>query len=359
MLAAALAAATAAVAGDESARSKTPPGGHRPRRRELHLRRPTIGSRFANLFLRGKSLRRLITHLCNACPGQVQDPITHVVCIMMTSPVSISISEAGVCPFQDHPLLLYPFHVMTLKQRRFLRDLVVYFRDNYHRLQPPCRFGGTPGRRAACHGGRGAPRVAEVSSSKGSQARDKPACSQQGGGAAGALDSEEEQGSTLRLQGGCLVETLDQQKPSGPAGQWAGSFLDAGVINQHRDLGDSPAGGSCTSQGSFSSMRGRGVSGRAPGGPARTHAGSPAGQKASPVYLKAENILESVCKSVFSSSVHRDTYRRLAICNIFLQRISAALHLSRDSMDKVGEILERLHLEAVEGTQGVAEGGSN
>lgn len=269
---------------------------------------PTIGSRFAQLFLRGRSLRRLIKHLCNNCPGQVQDPITHVACTMMTSPVSISISEAGVCPFQDHPLLLYPYDMMSVQQRRFLRDLVTHFRDSYKFPKP---IGGAPARKPLSSSRHPVPK-------KKAQASHCPRfCGDENANSDDNAPWHDTGSSLLDLQGSCLVEVPANKPPAHGLGQWT---LPPGVI-------------------------GRGAPLR---GAARRGA----------MYLKVENILESICKCVFSSSVHRNTYRRLAICNILIQRISGALHLTRDSMEKIGEILERLHLETTTGERCTEQEGS-
>jgi hypothetical protein len=85
---------------------------------------PSALSRFVELFLRGDELVHLMRHFCNTSMGQVVDPITDVVCVMITSPLQIVITEVGVAPFKDRPTRIYPFVEMNENQRTFLREIV-------------------------------------------------------------------------------------------------------------------------------------------------------------------------------------------------------------------------------------------
>ena len=85
---------------------------------------PSALSRFVELLLRGDELVHLMRHCCNTSMGQVVDPITDVVCVMITSPLQIVITEVGVAPFKDRPTRVYPFVEMNEGQRTFLREIV-------------------------------------------------------------------------------------------------------------------------------------------------------------------------------------------------------------------------------------------
>lgn len=85
---------------------------------------PSALSRFVQLFLQGDELVHLMRHFCNTSMGQVVDPITDVVCVMITSPLQIVITEVGVAPFKDRPTRVYPFVEMNEGQRTFLREIV-------------------------------------------------------------------------------------------------------------------------------------------------------------------------------------------------------------------------------------------
>lgn len=50
-------------------------------------------SRFVDLFLQGVALQRVLRYLCETSSGRVVDPITDVVCVMITSPLQLMITE--------------------------------------------------------------------------------------------------------------------------------------------------------------------------------------------------------------------------------------------------------------------------
>jgi hypothetical protein len=74
---------------------------------------PPLMQRFVQLFLEGESLQRVMKHLCETSVGQVVDPITDVVCVMVTSPLQLVITEIGVAPFRDRAAHVYPFVAMN------------------------------------------------------------------------------------------------------------------------------------------------------------------------------------------------------------------------------------------------------
>lgn len=57
-------------------------------------------SRLVSLFLENTALERMMIYLCKTSLGQVIDPITDVVCIMITSPIHLVITEVGIAPFK-------------------------------------------------------------------------------------------------------------------------------------------------------------------------------------------------------------------------------------------------------------------
>ena len=72
----------------------------------------TVADKTVQHFLQGQNLRRVFAHLCNHSTGQVTDPISYVVHIMLTCPVQMVVSEVGVAFFKDHPNALFPFTAM-------------------------------------------------------------------------------------------------------------------------------------------------------------------------------------------------------------------------------------------------------
>lgn len=55
---------------------------------------------FIDLFLTGKSLQTMISHICNTAHGSVTDPITNTLCMMIKSPIQIVLTQVGVAPFK-------------------------------------------------------------------------------------------------------------------------------------------------------------------------------------------------------------------------------------------------------------------
>lgn len=60
------------------------------------------------------------------------------------------------------------------------------------------------------------------------------------------------------------------------------------------------------------------------------------------VFLRAENVLATLCRSVFSSRQHTDNVIRRNICNIIIQRVSGAIHIHQNIINRVGAIVESL-----------------
>ena len=55
---------------------------------------------FVQLFLNGDALQQMISYICNTSHGSVADPITTTVCMMITTPVQIVLTQVGVAPFK-------------------------------------------------------------------------------------------------------------------------------------------------------------------------------------------------------------------------------------------------------------------
>lgn len=75
-------------------------------------------------FLAGKNLRKMFSHLCNNAAGQVTDPISDTVAMMITCPVQMIITEVGIALFKDRPTYLYPFSSMDPAQLYFVEEVV-------------------------------------------------------------------------------------------------------------------------------------------------------------------------------------------------------------------------------------------
>ena len=75
-------------------------------------------------FLTGQNLRKMFSHLCNNAAGQVTDPISDTVAMMLTCPVQMIITEVGIALFKDRPTYLYPFSSMDPAQLYFVEEVV-------------------------------------------------------------------------------------------------------------------------------------------------------------------------------------------------------------------------------------------
>jgi hypothetical protein len=81
-----------------------------------------------------------------------------------------------------------------------------------------------------------------------------------------------------------------------------------------------------------------------------------------PLYLKSENVLDCLCKSVFNGTIHGDSYKKYSVCSILLQRISSATYIPKETLQIVGERMEKMELEMQqmeEQTSSSSSSGSN
>lgn len=65
--------------------------------------------KFVSLFLEGVKLQKFMKYMCETGMGQSVDPITDVVCVMITCPLQLVITEVGVAPFKVQNFILFYF----------------------------------------------------------------------------------------------------------------------------------------------------------------------------------------------------------------------------------------------------------
>lgn len=191
--------------------------------------------KFISLFLEGEQLQKVMKYLCETSLGQVTDPITDVVCVMITSPLAFVITEVGVAPFKDKFTHVYPYSHMNREQRAFIRSVVESHRDS-----------------------------------------------------AGSVSNTKNATASLQMGGGCIIEI-----------------------------------------------------------PNSDHANNKGQQRNQPLYLKAENVLECLCRSVIGNSTTSggEKWKRHGVCSIILQRVSSSIHIPRETLQRIGETIERIELE--------------
>lgn len=98
--------------------------------------------RFVDLFLAGDALRKTLAYLCNTVQGNVMDPITHTLCLMITTPVQIMLTQVGVAPFKDKNTSIFPYRLMNDEQKQFLRDFVAETETHVSGLIASVQIGG-------------------------------------------------------------------------------------------------------------------------------------------------------------------------------------------------------------------------
>ncbi|EKX33636.1 hypothetical protein GUITHDRAFT_147764 [Guillardia theta CCMP2712] len=86
--------------------------------------------RFTKLFLVGENLRDMMVYMCNTCTSDVQDPITHTICIFLSTPVRISITKIGLAPFQGFNTAIFPFFCMREEQKHLLLEILQFMQEN-------------------------------------------------------------------------------------------------------------------------------------------------------------------------------------------------------------------------------------
>lgn len=70
------------------------------------------------------------------------DPITHTLCMMITTPVQIMLTQVGVAPFKDKNTSIFPYKLMNDEQKQFLRDFVMETETHVSGLIASVQIGG-------------------------------------------------------------------------------------------------------------------------------------------------------------------------------------------------------------------------
>jgi hypothetical protein len=75
-----------------------------------------------SVFCDSDGLQRMLTIFCNArLPGH-WDPVTSTVVDMLTARLQFCLTSEGLAPFRGKADMVYPYHMMSAKQKSFLRD---------------------------------------------------------------------------------------------------------------------------------------------------------------------------------------------------------------------------------------------
>lgn len=97
-----------------------------------------------DVFFDSDGLQRMLTFMCNArLPGS-WDPVTSTVVDMLTGKLQFCLTSEGLLPFRGKADLVFPFHMMSQKQKNFLRD-ALSVRSSYCVCNGAVVFHATPG----------------------------------------------------------------------------------------------------------------------------------------------------------------------------------------------------------------------
>lgn len=78
---------------------------------------------YIQMFFTGKSLQTFITTLCNN-NTHFQDSIYSILLSIAQNPITLTMTQRGLIPFRDQCTFVYPYHLMSQKQRNFLLQCV-------------------------------------------------------------------------------------------------------------------------------------------------------------------------------------------------------------------------------------------
>ena len=75
-----------------------------------------------NTFFTGDSLKRVLTYLCNTRQPGNWDPVTGTVLDLLTGKLQFCLSATGLLPFKGRAELVYPYHMMSVEQKDYIRQ---------------------------------------------------------------------------------------------------------------------------------------------------------------------------------------------------------------------------------------------
>jgi hypothetical protein len=115
---------------------------------ELPITSPV--ERMVAIFFDAEGLQRMLTFLCNSrLPGS-WDPVTSTVVDMLTLRLQFCLTAEGLAPFRGKADMIYPYHMMTMPQKAFLREELSarcsYCICNDAVMFHPAQCGGAPDR---------------------------------------------------------------------------------------------------------------------------------------------------------------------------------------------------------------------
>jgi hypothetical protein len=84
----------------------------------------TLYQNFTRVFLSGVNLERFIVYCCNAASMDNPDPISSTIVTVLSTPVSISMSDVGIRMFKTTTIAPIPYYLLDESQCEFIRGLM-------------------------------------------------------------------------------------------------------------------------------------------------------------------------------------------------------------------------------------------
>jgi hypothetical protein len=75
-----------------------------------------------SVYFTGDSLKRVLTYLCNTRQPGSWDPVTATVLDLLTGKLQLCLSATGLLPFKGRADLVYPYHMMSVEQKEYIRQ---------------------------------------------------------------------------------------------------------------------------------------------------------------------------------------------------------------------------------------------
>ena len=75
-------------------------------------------------------IEKMLTHMVNNRVQEFQDPLTSTLVLMASSPMQMSLCEAGLLPFKTNLLPVVPYSLLTSAEKRCLHEIISHVPDD-------------------------------------------------------------------------------------------------------------------------------------------------------------------------------------------------------------------------------------
>ena len=85
--------------------------------------------RYLETFFSGDALQAIVCYMCNSCTMEIVDPVCSTLAMFVSTPVIFCLSNAGLMPFKNMSMAVFPYANMTNEQRVFLLEYIAFIRE--------------------------------------------------------------------------------------------------------------------------------------------------------------------------------------------------------------------------------------